>query len=159
MAAATPEERGRIPGIKPERGDVILAGALVVLGVMEAAGVDDLEATEAGLREGVFFETLLGDADPPLFADVRAQAVRNLAAQYHADADHTGHVAGSASRCGTRWRRPAPIAAIPRSASCCGRARCSTTSGPRSTTTTTTSTRAISSSTRISPASRHARPR
>ncbi len=93
MAAATPEERGRIPGIKPERGDVILAGALVVLGVMEAAGVGELEATEAGLREGVFFETLLADADPPLFDDVRRQAVLNLAAQYHADPDHTGHVA------------------------------------------------------------------
>ena len=52
----TPSERGKVPGIKPERGDLILAGALVIQAVMEAGGFDALEATEAGLREGVFFE-------------------------------------------------------------------------------------------------------
>ncbi|WP_028057620.1 Ppx/GppA phosphatase family protein [Candidatus Solirubrobacter pratensis] len=91
LAAMTPAERGKVAGIKSERGDLILAGALVVEAVMEAAGYDDLEATEAGLREGVFFETLLGD--PPLFEDVRVASVHNLAAQYHADFAHTNHVA------------------------------------------------------------------
>jgi exopolyphosphatase/guanosine-5'-triphosphate,3'-diphosphate pyrophosphatase len=52
-----------------------------------------MEVTEAGLREGVFFETLLEGDDPPLFPDVRAASVRNLAAQYHPDAQHTEHVA------------------------------------------------------------------
>jgi exopolyphosphatase/guanosine-5'-triphosphate,3'-diphosphate pyrophosphatase len=89
----TPAERGKVPGIKPERGDLILAGALVIQSVMEAGGFDTLEVTEAGLREGVFFASLLDDADPPLFEDVRAASVRNLAAQYHADAAHTEHVA------------------------------------------------------------------
>jgi exopolyphosphatase/guanosine-5'-triphosphate,3'-diphosphate pyrophosphatase len=54
---------------------------------MEAGGFDAFEATEAGLREGVFFERL-GLAD-----DVRSAAVRNLAAQFHADFAHTDHVA------------------------------------------------------------------
>jgi exopolyphosphatase / guanosine-5'-triphosphate,3'-diphosphate pyrophosphatase len=93
LAALPVEERGRVPGIKPERGDVILAGALVVHGVMEAGGFTELEATEAGLREGVFFGTVLQDSDPPLFADVRSQSVRNLAAQYGADDAHVAHVA------------------------------------------------------------------
>ena len=39
---------------------------------MEAGGVDGVEVTEAGLREGVFFERHLAAADPPLFDDVRA---------------------------------------------------------------------------------------
>jgi exopolyphosphatase / guanosine-5'-triphosphate,3'-diphosphate pyrophosphatase len=91
FAEMTPAERGKVAGIKSERGDLILAGALVVATVMEAAGFDDLEATEAGLREGVFFETLLGD--PPLLDDVRVASVHNLAAQYHADFAHTNHVA------------------------------------------------------------------
>ena len=50
-----------------------------------------LEATDAGLREGVFFETLLGD--PPLVDDVRRATVRNLAAQYDTDFAHAEHVA------------------------------------------------------------------
>ncbi len=87
----SPAERGNVPGIKAARGDLILAGALVVDAVMEAGGFGVLEATEAGLREGVFFETTLGD--PPLLADVRRASTRNLAAQYHTDFHHADHVA------------------------------------------------------------------
>jgi exopolyphosphatase/guanosine-5'-triphosphate,3'-diphosphate pyrophosphatase len=68
---AAASERGEVPGIKPERGDLILAGALVIQTVMEVGGFDALEAREAGLREGVFFEALLDERDPPLFDDVR----------------------------------------------------------------------------------------
>ena len=93
LAELTPAERAKVPGIKPERGDLILAGALVVQSVMEAGGFDVMEVTEAGLREGVFFASLLEDRDPPLFEDVREASVRNLAAQYHADEAHTEHVA------------------------------------------------------------------
>ena len=88
----TPEERGEVPGIKSSRGDLILAGALVVDAVMEAGGFGVVEATEAGLREGVFFDTVL-DGDPPLLADVRRASARNLAAQYHTDFHHVDHVA------------------------------------------------------------------
>ena len=93
LAALPASERGRLPGIKPERGDVILAGAVVVQSAMEAGGFAALEATEAGLREGVFFEQHLAPADPPLFPNVREASVRNLAAQYHSDPPHVSHVA------------------------------------------------------------------
>lgn len=86
-------ERAKVPGIKPERGDLILAGAVVIQTVMEVGGFDALEATEAGLREGVFYSSLLAGRDPPLFDDVRREAVCNLAAQYHADFAHIEHVA------------------------------------------------------------------
>jgi exopolyphosphatase/guanosine-5'-triphosphate,3'-diphosphate pyrophosphatase len=93
FAEMTPAERGKVPGIKPERGDLILAGALVVQAVMEAGGFDALEVTEAGLREGVFFSQLLKHRDPPLFNNVRRASVRNLAAEYDQDSAHTTHVA------------------------------------------------------------------
>jgi exopolyphosphatase / guanosine-5'-triphosphate,3'-diphosphate pyrophosphatase len=86
-------ERGRVPGIKPERGDLILASAVVIDVVMEVGGFDAIEVSDAGLREGVLFETLLEDRDPPLFEDVRRASVVNLATQYHADLTHTNHVA------------------------------------------------------------------
>jgi exopolyphosphatase / guanosine-5'-triphosphate,3'-diphosphate pyrophosphatase len=86
-------ERASVPGIKAARGDLILAGALVVQTVMEAGGFEALEATEAGLREGVFYETLLAGHDPPLVEDVRRTSVLNLASAYAADFAHVEHVA------------------------------------------------------------------
>jgi exopolyphosphatase/guanosine-5'-triphosphate,3'-diphosphate pyrophosphatase len=93
LAALGPAERGGVPGIKPARADLILAGAVVVATVVEEGGFSGVEVTEAGLREGIFFERYLGTVDPPLFGDVRRASVLNLAAQYHVDQAHTDHVA------------------------------------------------------------------
>jgi exopolyphosphatase/guanosine-5'-triphosphate,3'-diphosphate pyrophosphatase len=94
LASIPAAERGGVPGIKPGRGDIVLAAALTIETVIEAGGFDGIEATEAGLREGVFFDRdLLGDIEPPLFDDVREAAVRNLAIQYESDLDHVEHVA------------------------------------------------------------------
>jgi exopolyphosphatase/guanosine-5'-triphosphate,3'-diphosphate pyrophosphatase len=96
LAALPAAERASIPGVKPARADLILAGAVVVQGALQAGAFDGLETTEAGLREGVFFERLLTGREPPLFEQVRSTSVRNLAAQYHVDAAHTRHVAALA---------------------------------------------------------------
>jgi exopolyphosphatase/guanosine-5'-triphosphate,3'-diphosphate pyrophosphatase len=56
LAQMTTAERAEVPGIKPARADLILAGAVVVERVLELGGFEALEVTEAGLREGVFFE-------------------------------------------------------------------------------------------------------
>jgi exopolyphosphatase/guanosine-5'-triphosphate,3'-diphosphate pyrophosphatase len=93
LAAMKPVERGSVPGIKPGRGDIILAAALTIEGVLDVGGFTGIEATEAGLREGVFFERELLAGGRPLFDDVRASAVRNLAIQYESDLDHVEHVA------------------------------------------------------------------
>lgn len=96
LAALPARERSSMPGIKPARADLILAGAIVVQGALLAGGFEGFEATEAGLREGVFFERMLADRSPPLFADVRRTSVLNLAAQYQPDTTHTEHVAALA---------------------------------------------------------------
>ena len=87
-------ERRALGGIKPGRGDIILAAAVVLETVLELTELPGIEVTEAGLREGVFFaRTLLKDEPEPLFADVRAAAVRSLAIQYETDLQHVEHVA------------------------------------------------------------------
>jgi exopolyphosphatase/guanosine-5'-triphosphate,3'-diphosphate pyrophosphatase len=96
LAALPAAERASVPGIKPARADLILAGAVVVQGVLQAGGFQTLETTEAGLREGVFFERLLAAHDPPLFEDVRRSSVLNMAGQYQVDMGHTEHVAALA---------------------------------------------------------------
>jgi exopolyphosphatase / guanosine-5'-triphosphate,3'-diphosphate pyrophosphatase len=118
LAAIPTAERATVPGVKATRADLILAGAVVVEAVLDAGGFEELEVTEAGLREGVFFERHLskkegpgspaegrlrhplGDparpAHEPLFEDVRRASVENLAARYNAAGAHTRHVAALA---------------------------------------------------------------
>src|SRR5204863_4971924 len=67
--------------------------AVVLSALMEAGGFDALEVSEAGLREGAFFERFLDDRDPPLFEDVRRASVINLASRYEDGLGHQGHVA------------------------------------------------------------------
>jgi exopolyphosphatase / guanosine-5'-triphosphate,3'-diphosphate pyrophosphatase len=91
LAGRSPAERGKLRGIKPERGDIILAGAQTILSVLDIGGFDGVEVTEAGLREGVFFSRWLDPEE--LFDDVRRQSVLNLAGLYQVDHAHTEHVA------------------------------------------------------------------
>jgi exopolyphosphatase / guanosine-5'-triphosphate,3'-diphosphate pyrophosphatase len=106
LASKPASKRGAVRGIKPDRADVILGGALVVAAAMEQGGFAEVEVTEAGLREGIFFERLLGDrlkACPPdaaggrdavpLFDDVRREAVLNLAHRFRTDDRHVEQVA------------------------------------------------------------------
>ena len=93
LASKPVAKRGSVGGIKPDRGDVILGGALVLAGAMEHGGFDAVEVIEAGLREGVFFERLLEDRDPPLLEDVRRESVINLAHRFRTDDEHVEHVA------------------------------------------------------------------
>jgi exopolyphosphatase / guanosine-5'-triphosphate,3'-diphosphate pyrophosphatase len=91
LAALPPSERAKVPGIKPARADLILAGATTIQAVLQEGGFDGLEVTEAGLREGVFLERHL--APSGLFDDVRHASVANLHAQYNGDEPHVEHVA------------------------------------------------------------------
>jgi exopolyphosphatase/guanosine-5'-triphosphate,3'-diphosphate pyrophosphatase len=93
LASKPPDERGSVRGIKPDRGDVILGGALVLAAAMEHGGFGELEVVEAGLREGVFFERLLAGVSPPLLGDVRRSSVENLSRRFETDAEHVAHVA------------------------------------------------------------------
>jgi exopolyphosphatase / guanosine-5'-triphosphate,3'-diphosphate pyrophosphatase len=93
LASMPAAERGRVPGIKPDRGDVILGGAAVLAAIMDEGGFDVLDVTEAGLREGIFFEHFLAGTGPPLFEDVRRASVENLANRYQYDLSHPGRVA------------------------------------------------------------------
>jgi exopolyphosphatase/guanosine-5'-triphosphate,3'-diphosphate pyrophosphatase len=93
LAARPVAKRGSIRGIKPDRADVILGGAVVLGAAMDRGGFDALEVTEAGLREGIFYERLLSDRDPPLLEDVRRESVENLAHRFRTDDAHVAHVA------------------------------------------------------------------
>jgi len=93
MTALPRRERRRIPGVKSDRADIMLAGAVVLDALMQAAEVDRTEICAEGLRWGVFWEAYLAPADPPLVEDVRATSVRDLAEVYGYDRPHCEQVA------------------------------------------------------------------
>jgi exopolyphosphatase/guanosine-5'-triphosphate,3'-diphosphate pyrophosphatase len=90
LASRPASKRAQLKGIKYDRADVILGGALVLATAMEVGGFDSIEVTEAGLREGIFFERLLGERE--LFEDVRAESVQNLAHRFEHHGEHDLHV-------------------------------------------------------------------
>jgi exopolyphosphatase/guanosine-5'-triphosphate,3'-diphosphate pyrophosphatase len=64
LAARPASKRGELPGIKRDRGDVILGAALVLASAMDAGGFGAVEVTRAGLREGVLLERYLAERPP-----------------------------------------------------------------------------------------------
>jgi exopolyphosphatase / guanosine-5'-triphosphate,3'-diphosphate pyrophosphatase len=86
-------QRARLPGLRADRADIILAAALAIDEVMDAVGADAIEVCGQGLREGVFLEHYLAPADPPLLDDVRRSSVINAAESFGYDAEHATQIA------------------------------------------------------------------
>jgi exopolyphosphatase/guanosine-5'-triphosphate,3'-diphosphate pyrophosphatase len=91
-------KRQRIGGMSADRADIILAGALVVLGVFERLGVDEMTVSTAGLREGVFLERFWEHLPYPVIPDVRRFSVLNVARNYRYHERHANHVRFLAGR-------------------------------------------------------------
>jgi exopolyphosphatase/guanosine-5'-triphosphate,3'-diphosphate pyrophosphatase len=59
MLARLPlEQRGKLPDISPQRAEVIVAGGLILEGVMRALGIQTLQPCNYALREGVIIDYL-----------------------------------------------------------------------------------------------------
>ena len=56
----TPEERRKIPGLDPERADIILAGACIIRYAMRFAGCVEIVVSDRGLRHGIFYSMTRG---------------------------------------------------------------------------------------------------
>jgi exopolyphosphatase/guanosine-5'-triphosphate,3'-diphosphate pyrophosphatase len=56
LNAMTLDERRRVPGLPPERADIIVAGGAVVLFAMETLGAHELTVSVRGLRYGALCE-------------------------------------------------------------------------------------------------------
>ncbi len=58
LASLSLEERRKVPGLNPERGDIIVAGGMVLVTLMKEAGVSGLLTSDRGLREGLLVDHL-----------------------------------------------------------------------------------------------------
>jgi len=102
LLAVPAAQRARLPGLKPDRADIILAAALAVQEAMEQVGAETLEVCAHGLREGVMYEHYAGDGDP-LLPDVRRASVYNAAERFAYEPAHAEHVAALALRLFDAW--------------------------------------------------------
>jgi len=91
MAGKTARQRGKISGISSDRGDIILAGALVYRYLAGAAGLDGIHISGYGLREGALFQQICPE-EPHIVPDVRRFAVDNLTWRYPQPCRHVQHV-------------------------------------------------------------------
>ncbi len=109
----TASTRTRVPGLEPQRADIIVAGALVLQCVAERFGIEEFTFSEAALREGVLLDTIArsagagpGSADGEVAAgagpalghlrDVARRSVLALAARCDDDVEHRTRVAALA---------------------------------------------------------------
>ena len=91
-AAGTTDE---LSDLDPKRSDIILAGALVLEGVVKRFGITELVISEYALREGVFLDTIARQRGGllPHLRDVARRSTIDLMQAYDEDPVHSEHVA------------------------------------------------------------------
>lgn len=97
-AVVAARDRGTVadlPDLDPKRSDIILAGALVLEGVVKRFGIKELVISEYALREGVFLDTIQRQRGGSLhhLRDVARRSVTDLMAACDEDPVHSEHVA------------------------------------------------------------------
>jgi exopolyphosphatase/guanosine-5'-triphosphate,3'-diphosphate pyrophosphatase len=84
-------ERLHMPGMPPERVDVILPGTLVLAEITKLFGASSLLVNAHGIREGIVIDTLASEgAIAP--RPNREQAVQDLGTRYRYDREHAEQV-------------------------------------------------------------------
>ncbi len=95
IGAPSVKQRSRLPGLDANRADIVLAGALILEGVVETFGVEELEISDYALREGVLLDTIQRTRGGSLhhLRDVSRRSVLHLAELCDEDPEHSAHVA------------------------------------------------------------------
>jgi len=86
---------GDLPDLDPKRTDIILAGALVLEGVVRRFGIKEMVLSEYALREGVFLDTIARQrgGSLPHLRDVALRSAIDLMQACDEDPTHSAHVA------------------------------------------------------------------
>jgi exopolyphosphatase/guanosine-5'-triphosphate,3'-diphosphate pyrophosphatase len=83
-------ERRQVPGINPERADIIIAGAAILDVLMRELALPAIQVSDRGLRDGLLADYLLRHGHTPLLdgMSVRERSVLQLGRACHFDAAH-----------------------------------------------------------------------
>jgi exopolyphosphatase/guanosine-5'-triphosphate,3'-diphosphate pyrophosphatase len=92
LAEMSAEERRQVPGLNPERADIIVAGIAVAAEVLRRLEAREIVVSRYGIREGLLLEAARVAptvADP---GEARARSVSELARRCHVEQPHSSHV-------------------------------------------------------------------
>ena len=122
LSEMTAEERRAVPGLNPERADIIVAGIAVAAEVLRRIEGREIVVSRYGIREGILLEAARVAptiADP---GEARARSVSDFAARCHVEQPHSSHVqrlalilfdaVGERLGCTKDGREPLAIAAL-----------------------------------------------
>jgi len=94
LCAMTLEQRRRVPGINPERADIIIGGSAILQTVMETVGATAIRISDRGLREGIIVDRLRRGDAASVIEDVsaRRRSIGQLMAATGVDTAHSAHI-------------------------------------------------------------------
>ena len=114
LCGLTLEQRRRVPGINPERADIIIGGSAILQTVMETVGAGSIRISDRGLREGIIVDRLRRGAFPneeegvPSVSTVdnsaRRRSIRQLMAATRVDETHAAHIVSLALALFDQWK-------------------------------------------------------
>ena len=90
LAGMSPERRAAVPGLNPQRSDIILAGLAVTAELLERIEAREVKVSAFGLREGLLLEMTGAEAAPAAVEPLRL--IREFAERCHSDRRHIEHV-------------------------------------------------------------------
>lgn len=92
LASMTPAERAAVPGLNPQRADIIVAGLAAAAEVLAVFEARELRVSGYGIREGLLLESarvIPRAADP---GEARERSVREFAERCHYEEPHARQV-------------------------------------------------------------------
>lgn len=95
IEAGTVKRIAKLPGLYPERADIILAGALVLEQIFKELDLKTLTVSEFALREGIILDSIekLSRKGKTHLHDIRYKSVIHLAENFKYEKSHAHHVA------------------------------------------------------------------
>jgi exopolyphosphatase/guanosine-5'-triphosphate,3'-diphosphate pyrophosphatase len=95
LCAVPLDERKRIPGINPDRADIIVAGAAILDAIMGELGIAEIRVSDRSLRDGLLVDYLTKTPGFPYTEkmSVRTRSVHMLGRACRIDIPHAEHVA------------------------------------------------------------------
>lgn len=90
LSAMSPEKRAAVPGLNPQRADIILAGLAVTAELLARIEAREVKISAFGLREGLILDMAGTEAAPAAVEPLRL--IREFAERCHSDRRHIEHV-------------------------------------------------------------------